>query len=91
MLSYRSIFPLTIKVSATQNADEKTEYFQNRAIHSGLKLYENDSFNSQTEISFPRARERVNERASEQISLAERASKARFFCVDIFKNRLAAC
>ena len=63
MLTYWSIFPLTVKVSATQNADKKTEYFQNRAIHSGLKLYENGAFNSQI---FPKARERVNERTNER-------------------------
>ena len=48
----------------------------NEPIHSGLKLYEIDEFNSKTEITFPWAPELVSERANEWMSAAERASEA---------------
>ena len=40
----------------------------------GLKLYEIDAFNSQAETSFLWARERVSDRASEQMGAVERMS-----------------
>ena len=62
------------KILQTEKPIMKTAFIRT-SMHSGLKCYENDAFNSKTKTSFPCAPEWVSERANEWAQRSARAKR----------------